>query len=64
MCGNPTTGRKPFKDKILPVTYCTPRITLQNRANTMIPIDQGGGGTSNFSPNDSSRENPAMIHPV
>jgi hypothetical protein len=31
--------------KILPVTYCRPRITSQIVANMMIPIDQGGGGT-------------------
>jgi hypothetical protein len=56
------TGRKSFKHKILPVTYCAPKITLQNHANTMIPIDQGGGGTPRFFPKiDTSQDRDARI---
>jgi hypothetical protein len=33
-----------FADKILPATYCSPRITFRFLPNVMIPIDLGGGG--------------------
>jgi hypothetical protein len=41
MYGDLNTGRKSFKRKILPVTYCASRISLQNRGNIMISIDRG-----------------------
>jgi len=44
MFHNPITGLKSFKRKILPATRCTPRISLRNSANLMIPIDRGGRG--------------------
>jgi hypothetical protein len=65
MCGGPSTRRKSFKHKILPVTYCTPRITLQNRANTMIPIDRGlkGGRGSPQLSRDGHAAEPRPVAP-
>jgi len=38
------TGRKCFTDKILPVTHCSSKIFSRFSANSMIPLDRGGGG--------------------
>jgi hypothetical protein len=38
--------RKSFFHKILPPTYCSPKIFSQFSANTMTPIDREGGGVS------------------
>ncbi len=49
MFNDDKTDPKCFKHKILPVTYCAPRIFPQNPAKPMIPIDQGGGGIPSLS---------------
>jgi Bacterial SH3 domain len=44
MINAPDSGRNPFVPKILPVTYCSPRIFPGFSSNSMIPIDRGEGG--------------------
>jgi hypothetical protein len=45
-----------FVFKILPATYCSPRIFLRFSANSMIPIDRGGGGVPTSRPRFPFRE--------
>ena len=44
MINAPDSGRNSFVFKILPATHCSPRIFSQFSPNSMIPLDQGGGG--------------------
>lgn len=39
-----TIGDNSFEREILPACDCAPRISPQFPSNSMIPIDQGGGG--------------------
>jgi len=41
----PDPASKFFDIKILPASDCAPWITGRFHANSMIPVDQGGGGT-------------------
>lgn len=50
------TDRKSFVDKILPATYCCTRIFSGFSSNSLIPIDQGGGGVPPARPNFSFRD--------
>ncbi len=51
MAKAPETDRKSFVDKILPATHCRPRVFSRFSPNSMISIDQGGGGYPPRAPN-------------
>jgi Bacterial SH3 domain len=55
------TNRKSFVDKILPATYCRPRIFPRFSSNSLIPIDQGGGGVPAARPKFSFLESMILL---
>jgi outer membrane protein assembly factor BamD (BamD/ComL family) len=50
MMNDPQSDRKSFALKILPATACSSKIFSRFSANSMIPIEQGGGGVPTSSP--------------
>ena len=57
----PDNTRKSFIRKILPATRCSTRIFSQFPPNSMIPIDQGGGGVPAARPIFSFRESMILV---
>src|SRR5208282_6290145 len=51
----PSHSPNPRGLKILPLTHCTPEIKSQNPANSMIPVNHGGGGVGDHMPNFPNR---------
>ena len=50
MMNDPQSDRKSFALKILPATACSSKIFSRFSANSMIPIEQGGGGVPTSAP--------------
>ena len=50
MMNDPQSDRKSFALKILPATACSSKIFSRFSANSMIPIDRGGGGVPTSAP--------------